>query len=150
MANPFEDFIQVEMPKRPYLATDIAQESILIRRGVGPRQLAGLQLTDGQLLGMKDGQLQGVVPEAVGTPVDGLTHIQSAAETSWVITHNRNNVNVFVQVYDANGKKFDPDDLTVAPNSVTVSLLQAISGHAVLIFLPPETVATPEPEPAPE
>lgn len=141
MANPFEDFIQVEMPKRPYLPSDIAQETVLIRRGVGPRQLAGLTLAEGQMLGMKDGQLQGVIPEPTGTPIDAFPHVQSEAAAQWVITHNRNNVNVLVQLYGSDGKLFDADSVTVAPNTVTVDLHTAATGHAVLLFVP-----QPEPE----
>lgn len=136
MANLFEDFIQTEMPKRPFLPSDVAVESIIIRRGQGARQLAGIQLGEGQVLGMKDGTLQGVAAGAGGSAVDAVSFEQTEAETEWVITHNRNNVNVLVSVYDATGKVFVPNDLTVAANTVTVTLLEAAAGRVVLIFVP--------------
>lgn len=136
MANAFEDFIQLEMPKRPFLPSDVEVESIIIRRGQGARQLAGIKLGEGQVLGMKDGTLQGVAAGAGGSAVDAVSFEQTEAETEWVITHNRNNVNVLVSVYDATGKVFVPNDLTVAANTVTVTLLEAAAGRVVLIFVP--------------
>ena len=136
MANPFEDFIQLEMPKRPFLPSDVEQESIIVRRGQGARQLAGIKLGEGQVLGMKDGTLQGVTAGAGGSAVDAVAYEQAEPEVEWVITHNRNNVNVLVSVYDATGKVFVPNDLTVAANTVTVTLLEAAAGRVVLIFVP--------------
>ena len=39
MANPFEDFIQLELPNRPWMASDVQEESVIVRRGQGARQL---------------------------------------------------------------------------------------------------------------
>ena len=135
MANAFEDFIQTEMPKRPFLPSDVEVESIIIRRGQGARQLAGLKLDEGQVLGMKDGTLQGVTGGS-GSAVDALPFQQEEAATEWVITHNRNNVNVIVNVYDAEGKAFVPNNLTGAANTVTVTMLEAVAGRAILLFVP--------------
>lgn len=143
MANPFEDFIQLELPKRPWMATDVQEESVIVRRGAGPRQLAGVVLGEGQVLGMKDGTLQGVAATSGGTGADAVSFSQDTPATTWTITHNRNNVNVSVSVYDADGKAFTPDEITVAANTVTITVLEAIAGHAVLFFIP-----VPE-EPAP-
>lgn len=144
MANPFEDFIQLELPKRPWMATDVQEESVIVRRGAGPRQLAGVVLGEGQVLGMKDGTLQGVAASTGGgTGADAVPFVQEEPATTWTITHNRNNVNVSVSVYDADGKAFTPDEITVAANTVTITVLEAIAGHAVLFFIP-----VPE-EPAP-
>ncbi len=143
MANPFEDFIQLELPKRPWMASDVQEESVIVRRGAGPRQLQGVVLGEGQVLGMKDGVLQGVAAGAGGTGADAVSFVQETPATTWTITHNRNNVNVSVSVYDADGKAFTPDEITVAANTVTITVLEASAGHAVLFFIP-----VPE-EPAP-
>ena len=143
MANPFEDFIQLELPKRPWMASDVQEESVIVRRGQGARQLQGVVLGEGQVLGMKDGVLQGVAADAGGTGADAVSFVQETPATTWTITHNRNNVNVSVSVYDADGKAFTPDEITVAANTVTITVLEASAGHAVLFFIP-----VPE-EPAP-
>lgn len=136
MANAFEDFIQREMPLRPFMPSDVAVESVIVRRGAGPRQMAGVQLTEGQVLGLKDGTLQGVDAGTGGSAVDALAFVQEEAATTWTITHNRNNVNVVVNVYDADGNLFSPDSLNVAANTVVVDVLEAQAGRVVLIFIP--------------
>lgn len=143
MANPFEELIQLELPKRPFLASDVQLESVIIRRGAGPRQLAGLVLAEGQVLGMSGGVLTGVDAGAGGTAVDAVIHVQDVAATSWVITHNRNNVNVIVSVYDATGKMFNPDDIQITANAVTVTVIEEAVGRVVLLFVPEPPV---EPE----
>lgn len=142
MASPFESFVQVELPKRPFLASDVEAESIIIRRGQGARQLAGIKLGEGQVLSMVGGQLQ-PVSLSQGAVLDAVVHQQSEAATTWTITHNRNNVNVLVNVYDNTGNRFIPDSLQVAANAVTLGVNVAVAGHAVLVFVPVE-------EPAPE
>ncbi|MNV27865.1 hypothetical protein D3C71_1190310 [compost metagenome] len=137
MANPFEDFIQREMPLRPFLPADVAQESVIVRRGIGPRQMSGVVLGEGQVLGLKDGVLQGVAAGTGGSgSVDAVAFEQEEAATTWTVTHNRNNVNVLVNVYDAAGKAFVPSDLTVTANTVVVDLLEAQAGRVVLVFIP--------------
>lgn len=140
MANPFEEFIQREVPLRPFMPADVAQESVIIRRGAGPRQLTGVALTEGQVLGLKDGVLQGVAGSNGGSAVDAVSFEQEEAATTWTITHNRNNVNVVVNVYDADGKWFVPNGLTVTTNTVVVDLLDAQAGRAALIFIPVDPV----------
>lgn len=135
MANPFEDFIQTELPKRPFLASDVDEESIIVRRGQGARALAGVKLSEGQVLGMKDGQLQGVAQTGGGSAVDALPYVQEEEAVQWVITHNRNNVNVVLNLYGADGKAFEADEVEVAANTVTITLLEAAAGRAILIFV---------------
>lgn len=142
--NPFENFIQVELPLRPFLPSDVEQESIIVRRGQGPRQMSGVKLTNGQFLGMVDGVLQGVEQKPIGTPVDAVIFAQAEASDVWTVQHNRNNVNVLVQLYGTDGKVFDPDAITVAANTVTISLYEAAAGRVVLLFIPePEAEAQP-------
>jgi hypothetical protein len=135
MANAFEDFIQLELPKRPFLASDVDEESIIVRRGQGARALAGVKLSEGQVLGMKDGQLQGVAQTGGGSAVDALPYVQEEEAVQWVITHNRNNVNVVLNLYGADGKAFEADEVEVAANTVTITLLEAAAGRAILIFV---------------
>lgn len=133
--NPFEEFVQTELPKRPYLPADVNQESIFIRRGLGPRQMAAVQLQEGEVLGMVDGVLAGIVPNT-GPAIDAVTHIQPVTSSEWVITHNRNNDNVQVTLYDADGRQFEPDSISLTRNMVTIVLAEPVTGRAVMIFAP--------------
>jgi len=142
MANPFEDFIQREIPLRPFLPADVTQESVIVRRGAGPRQMAGVVLEEGQVLGLRDGVLQGV-EASHGTSVDAVTFVQEEPATSWTVTHNRNNVNAVVNVYDDKGNWFQPNGLTVTANTVVIELLEAQAGRVVLIFIPATELAVP-------
>ena len=63
--SAFEDFVQFELPKRPYLQTDVAQETVMVRRGPGPRQLAGVSITEGQIVSMVGGVIVGVTAAAL-------------------------------------------------------------------------------------
>lgn len=136
MANPFEELIQLELPKRPFLPSDVPLESVIVRRGTGPRQLAGVSLAEGQVLGLKDGVLQGVTGGTGGGSMDAVAFTQTEAATVWTVTHNRNNVNVSVDVYDADGKVFVPESIQVNANDVVITVLNAMAGRAVLIFVP--------------
>lgn len=133
--NPFEDFIQTELPKRPWLPADVPQETIMVRRGLGPRQLQAVQLQEGEVLGLVDGELKGIVPNT-GPTIDAVTHVQSFTSYTWTINHNRNNQNVQVSLYDVNGNQFDPDTIKIADNRVTVTLAEPAMGRAILIFAP--------------
>lgn len=70
--SAFEDFVQTELPKRPYTDTDPAVESIMIRRGLGPRQTVGIQLTtDGHVPVYKNGSIVASTVDAEVTSIDG-------------------------------------------------------------------------------
>ena len=58
--SAFEDFVQQELPKRGYLNSDVGQETVIIRRGPGPRQFDAVNLAEGQVLGKVGGVLTGV------------------------------------------------------------------------------------------
>lgn len=62
MATDFENFIKVELPLRPIVATNAAEETILVRRGVGPRVYVPLDILEGQVVGKSGGVMQGVSP----------------------------------------------------------------------------------------
>ena len=147
--SKFEQTVQAELPLRPFLPADSPQETIFVRRGLGPRQMSTVTLQEGEVLGLVDGQLKSLaLPE-----IDSVTHIQSFANNLWVITHNRKNTNVQVALYDVDGALFEPDSITVTTNQVLVRLAEPDMGRAILIFAAPtlgfefkpnEGVAVPE------
>lgn len=130
MANPFQDFIQLELPKRPFIETDSVEETIFIRRGVAPREMAALSLNDGEVLGKVAGVLQGVVP----TTAEGVAHTQSSASSTWTITHNKNNKKCLVQIVDNNDDVLLVDNIKIEPNVITVRFTEAQSGKANIMF----------------
>jgi len=137
MANAFESFIQLEIPKRPYLEADAAPESLIVRRGAGPRQLAGLALTEGQTVVFKDGELQ---PAPYGSPdgtssAFGLSHEQAAAATVWTIVHGQSNRNVVVTLLDTEYNAILGDSLEILEDSIVVNFLDAQAGYANIVFL---------------
>ncbi len=130
--SAFEDFVQIELPKRPYLNTDVAQETVIVRRGAGPRQLGAVTLTNGQVLGMVGGTLQGV---------DSTSLMRRHTETftnqvTWLVTHNKSSVLYIAQVFDENGKVIIPDEIdTMDSNSIEIGFNTATTGTVNIIFL---------------
>jgi hypothetical protein len=132
--SAFEDFVQLELPKRPYLDTDVSTETVIIRRGAGPRQLDSVALTDGQVLGKVSGTLQGVT---IGAGATFKKYSNSyTSSTSWVVAHGQASTDYIAQVFDATGNAIIPNEI-VATNSNTVTILfsTAVAGTARLIFL---------------
>lgn len=114
--SAFEDFVQQELPKRGYLNSDVAQETVIIRRGTGPRQFDAVTFTEGQILGLKNGVLQGVSITDPAVGGSGLIRkfVQAFTnQVTWTITHNSNSENVIVQA-------FDEDKYVIIPNSIQV------------------------------
>lgn len=137
--SAFETFVQLELPKRPYLETDISQESVLVRRGAGSRQLAGVTLAEGQVLAMVNGELVGAT---IGDLGGGGSSVRSAvlnvtvAATTWNLQHNLNSTNVIIQVVDANGYVIIPRDIQIVDaNNVSVFFSSLQSGTVRVIFL---------------
>lgn len=136
MATPFEEFIQTELPRRPFMFNDVAQESVFIRRGAAPRQMDGVLLTEGQVLGMKDGVLQGVGSGSGGSFAGGYAFTQEEAATTWTIQHNRNNSNVAAPtVINTAGNVIIPDSVNIDVNTVTLTFSVAQAGKATLVFV---------------
>lgn len=133
MASPFESFIQLELPKRPYLEQDVPEESVIIRRGAGPRQLQGLSLEDGQFLGAEGGQIKGLYPG--GGSNDGLIHTQAAASATWTINHAKNSTNVVITILDADGHKILCDDVHVQPNTIVLTFAEDQAGSVSVVFI---------------
>ncbi len=132
--SAFEDFVQLELPKRPYLASDPAQETVIVRRGAGPRQLGAVTLTDGQVLGKVGGVLTGV---SIGAGATFKKYTQTyAADTEWVVTHNQNSSVFIAQIFDDTGKVIIPDEIeTTSANVITVTFNIATAGKVTVIFL---------------
>ena len=132
--SAFEDFVQLELPKRPYLDTDVAVETVIVRRGVGPRQLGAVTLTNGQVLGMVGGTLQGVAIGA-GATFKKYSETFTAAST-WTVTHGQASTNFVAQVYDSTGDLIIPDEIeTTSANVVTIRFTSATAGSIRIIFL---------------
>ena len=136
--SAFEDFIQVELPRRPWVVLDPAQESIPVRRGAGPRQLEFVSLNDGEVLGQVAGVVQGVVVPGLGggdVVPKNYIHIQSVASDTWNINHGLASDDYIAFVVDSAGKQIIPDNIDrVDANNITVELNTPIIGRAVIIF----------------
>lgn len=132
--SAFEDFVQLELPKRPYLNTDVAQETVIVRRGAGPRQLGAVTLTNGQVLGMVGGTLQGV---AIGAGATFKKYSQTfTASTVWTVTHGQASTVFVAQVYNDEGDQIIPDEIeTTDANTITVRFNSGTAGSIRVIFL---------------
>ena len=136
--SAFEDFIQTELPLRPYVAANPAEETIAIRRGAGPRQLGFIELTEGQVLAKVNGQLVGVNLGGTGglAGVRSFVLEQTVAASTWVVNHNKGSEFVIVQCLDDANKVIIPEDITITDeNTVTISLNMSMTGKIYCIFL---------------
>lgn len=131
--SAFEDFVQTELPLRPYTTTNPPLESIPVRRGAGPRQLQFVTLNDGEVLGKVGGTIQGV---SMGSPFRSHLHTQVTQATTWTVTHNKNSTNVMVQIVDTNKIVIIPDTVEATDvNTVVVTFTANQDGAAYLVFL---------------
>ncbi len=121
-------FFQLELPKRPFLLEDVAEESVMVRRGPNSRQLDGIALDEGQVLGMSGGSLQGVSLSS------GLRFTQEIPINTWVMEHDKESKRVIVQIYDADDLMIVPDNIELHLNSIIVTFKSPINGFANLMF----------------
>ncbi len=135
--SAFEDFVQTELPQRPYLPSDAAQETLMVRRGAGPRQLDAVSLAEGQVLAKVGGQLVGL--SLGGNGVGGVRssiYNASSASATWNINHGKNSMFVIVQCLDSFGYVVLPDYIRIIDaNNVEVGFNTTITGKAYLCFL---------------
>jgi hypothetical protein len=135
--SAFEDFVQVELPKRGYLNSDVPQESIIIRRGAGPRQFDAITMTEGQVLAFIGGQLQAV--SMTSLVASGMKKaILTVAEPTdvWLIQHNLGYDDIIVQCFDENNFVLIPDTTQIVDaNTVRITFTNPQSGVARVIFL---------------
>lgn len=135
--SAFEDFIQVELPRRPWVTTDPAQETVPVRRGAGPRQLEFVSLTDGQVLGKISGVIQGVTVPGLGGEVipKGYVHVESTPSDLWIVSHSLNSEDYVAFVVDDTGTQVLPESITPADaDTVIIDFNTAMAGKAVFIF----------------
>jgi hypothetical protein len=133
--SAFEDFVQLELPKRPYLETDVSTETVIVRRGLGPRQLSSVSMTDGQVLGKVGGVLTGVSIGA-GATFKKYSETIAVASSTWTITHGQASSVFIAQAFDAAGNVIIPDEIqTTSSSVVTVLFNTAQTGSIKLIFL---------------
>jgi len=138
--SAFEDFVQTELPKRPYLNADVSQETMIIRRGAGPRQLAAITFTEGQILVMSSGVLTPMtLSQIAGMFGGGLRSYVLAvpiASQTWTVTHNLNSENVIVQAFDESKFVVFPNTIQiVSANVVQLTFNTAQAGVARVVFL---------------
>ena len=135
--SAFTDFIQTELPLRPYLPSDVPANSVIVRQGAGPRQLTGIELKEGEILMNISGTLQAVLLDDVAGNTDNYVHAQSEAATTWNIVHNMNSVAYLVTVFDSAGKVIVPDDITtVDENTAEITFnTTPIDGKAVFAVI---------------
>lgn len=138
--SAFEDFIQIELPRRPWVANDPAQETVPVRRGAGPRQLDFVEMQDGEVLGKVNGVVQGIniglteTGEIIHIPKNYI-HLQSFASNTWAIAHNGESTDYVVCVYDADGSVIIPDSVDVVDsNNIVVTLGASVTGKVVMVF----------------
>lgn len=132
--SAFEDFVQVELPKRGYLNTDPPQESIIIRRGAGPRQFDAIQLQEGQVLGVVNGQLAAMPLAGAGIRKAIVPVVEAAA--TWTVTHNFDSENAIVQTFDENKSVIFPESITIVDgDTITIQFNSPQSGTARIVFL---------------
>ena len=138
--SAFEDFVQQELPKRGYLNTDVGQETVIIRRGPGPRQFDAVTLSEGQVLAKVNGLLTGAFVSDAG--VGGAQALRKAIltvttpTTTWTIPHGLNSENVIVQAFDESKFVIIPNSIQlINANTVQLTFNTAQAGTARVIFL---------------
>jgi hypothetical protein len=137
--SAFEDYIQLELPRRPWSPNDPAQETVPVRRGAGPRQLDFVELTDGQVLGKLAGTVQGITISGLGgDPVPkNYVHVEdgSPVTNTWIINHNQNSEDYVIVIYDEDGDVIIPDQVNlIDANTIHVIMSFPIKGKAVIVF----------------
>jgi len=131
--SAFEDFIQVELPRRPWVLNDPAQETIPVRRGAGPRQLEFVSLVDGQVLGKVGGVIQGV--NVTGLGGKSYVHIESTPSNLWILPHNLNSLDYVASVFDENDNMLIPNNIIASDaNNIFIDFVAPMIGKAVIVF----------------
>lgn len=132
--SAFEDFVQVELPKRGYLNTDVPQEAIIVRRGAGPRQFDAITLTNGQVLGFVNGALVGLTLAGAGIR-KAIVPVTTPSDL-WTVTHNFDSENAIVQCFDENKSVIFPNTITIVnADTIEISFHSIQAGTARIIFL---------------
>ena len=145
--SAFEQFVQQELPLRPFTPNDGNQESVAIRRGQGPRQMQFIDLEDNQVLARVNGVLQGVTLSGMegngklgGVRYMVLDVATGSAASTWTLTHNLDSFNCVVQAYqlneDGSYQSVIPDLVKlVDTDTVEMKFSTPIAGKAILSFV---------------
>ena len=130
--SAFEDFVQNELPKRGYLNSDVSQETVIVRRGPGPRQFDAITLAEGQMLALVGGVLTGV---AITAPLR--KYVQAfTSQVTWTVVHNLNSMNVIIQAFDELRFVMIPNTIQIVnANTVQLTFNTAQTGTARVVFL---------------
>lgn len=133
--SAFEDFIQRELPLRPFTTTDPAQETIPVRRGLGPRQLAFVDLQEGEVLGKEGGVIKGINVSFGSGTCRGYEHLHPTADSVWTINHNIGSSKVQCTIWDDSNHILYPEDVQIInDNTVRIAFGSAQAGRAMLIL----------------
>lgn len=124
----FEQFIQTELPKRPYLQSDVPQNSVLVRLGSGARQLGAVTLSEGMTLANVGGTLTAVALPLV------YDHQQTVPDNEWLITHGFGTRKFVVQCYDGNNQMFPDMIQIIDENNISITFSDLATGSANLVF----------------
>lgn len=134
-ATPFTNFVQLELPKRTILSEDVAQNSVMIRSGLAPRQLDGVLLQDGQILMCIEGTIQAVNLADVTGDTDNHEHAQDTPSATWTVDHQGKSLNCLVTVLDENNRVVTPDEIEYTDeDTITVTFLTPAVGRAVVVY----------------
>lgn len=134
--SAFDDFVQTELPKRPYLNADVSEETIMIRRGNGPRQLSAITLGEGQVLAKVNGVLVGTSVSALSGGLRKAILTVAVATETWSINHGLNSEDVIIQAYDENKFVIIPNSIQIVDsNNIELTFSSAQAGVARIVFL---------------
>lgn len=129
MSAPFREFVQLELPKRPFLSEDVPQESVIVRRGEAPRQLSAVEVTEGQALVKIGGSLQ-----SKAFPVS-IVFTPDSPSTEWVVEHTFGNRHFLVDIFDNENNKIYADMVVHEDNLITIKFYVPLVGTAVILFV---------------
>lgn len=130
MSDELEVFIKTELPKRPFLETDVPENSVFVREGQGPRQMGAVPLLEGEVLGCKNGRLVGV-----RVNIRSETYDYPEPSEIWYIAHGAGTTHAFISLRDTEGKEIYGDDVFHEPNSITITFDSPQAGTAAVVIL---------------
>lgn len=138
LLDDFVAYVQRELFKRPFSNDDPSQETVMIRRGGGPRQLSGLDLSDLEIVGKRDGQVVGIpisdLGDLGGTPAERkMIFTQDTPDVTWTIVHTFASPNVDVYIVDENNQRIEADEVQATDDdTVVINFTKAQAGKAFL------------------
>jgi len=133
--SSFETFVQLELPKRPFLEADVNQESVIVRRGPGIRQLDAVAMSEGQVLALVNGVLTGSSVSAISGFKKIVLQVPIASMI-WNVAHNLLSTNAIIQVTDSSGAVILADEMRIVDsNTIVISFGTPQAGIVRILFL---------------